>query len=137
MRAQKRVRGFSLIELMVAVAVIAILARIAYPYYLDQMRKGRRATTQAFIMDVANREQQYLMDVRGYAVGAGAVATLNMTVPTDVTPYYTITIDPPAATVPPSFTINATPVAGSTQANDGILTVDNLGGKSRGGVAGW
>jgi len=133
----RRMSGFTLIELMIAMVVIGILAAIAYPSYLDQMRKSRRASAQTFMMDVANREQQYLLDVRNYAVGAGAVATLNTTVPTDVTQFYTITIDPPAATTPPSYTISATPIAGSAQVSDGVLTLDNLGNKARAGVSGW
>ena len=53
--------GFTLIELMIVVAIIAILAGIAYPSYMDQVRKGNRAKAQAFLMDVAQRQQSYLM----------------------------------------------------------------------------
>jgi len=133
----KKHRGFSLIELMIAVAVVAILAAIAYPSYQDHLRKGRRASTQAFMMEIANREQQYLLDARSYAVGAGALATLNITVPTEVSRFYTVTIDPAAPTTPPSFTITATPIAGSAQAPDGVLTLDHQGNKTRAGQSGW
>lgn len=133
----KKHRGFSLIELMIAVAIVAILAAIAYPSYQDHLRKGRRASTQAFMMEIANREQQYLLDARSYAVGAGALTTLNITVPTDVSRFYTVTIDPAAPTTPPSFTITATPIAGSAQAPDGVLTLDHQGNKTRAGQSGW
>ena len=129
--------GFTLIELMITVVVIAILGAIAYPSYQDHLRKGRRAAAQAFLVDVASRQQQYLLDARNYAVGAGAITALNVTVPTDVAPYYTIAVTPAAPANPPSFTLTATPIAGSTQVSDGVLTLNQEGNKTRAGITGW
>ena len=129
--------GFTLLELLVSMAVVALLAAIAYPAYQDQMRKGRRAAAQSFLVDTASRQQQYLLDARAYAVGPGALTALNLSVPTDVSPFYTVTIDPAVATNPPTFRIIATPVAASPQAPDGILTLDQDGAKTKAGAAGW
>jgi type IV pilus assembly protein PilE len=52
-------RGFTLIELMVAVAVVAILASIAYPLYVDQVVKARRSDGQSMLMELMNRQEQY------------------------------------------------------------------------------
>ena len=129
--------GFTLVELMVSLTVVAIIAAVAYPAYQDQMRKGRRAAAQAFLVDTASRQQQYLLDARRYAVGAGAIAALSLTVPTDVASFYTVEVTPAAATVPPSYQIVATPIAASAQAPDGALTLDQDGSRTRGGNPGW
>jgi type IV pilus assembly protein PilE len=131
----QRAAGFTLTELLVAVAVVAIIGAIAFPSYQDQMRKGRRAAAQAFLVEVASRQQQYLLDARSYAVGATAISTLNLTVPADVAPFYTVTVEPAAATNPPTYRLVATPA--STQAADGALTLDQEGAKTRGGQPGW
>jgi type IV pilus assembly protein PilE len=118
--------GFTLIELMIAVAIVAILAMIAVPAYTSQMVKGRRSSAEAVLLDIAQRQQQYLLDVRGYAAN---VAALNTTIPVAVSNYYTIAIAP-AAGPPPSFTASATPLAGTAQASDVVLTIDNTGAKT-------
>jgi type IV pilus assembly protein PilE len=129
--------GFSLLELMIALVVIVVLAAIGYPSYQDHLRKGRRAAAQTFIVETASRQQQYLLDARIYAVGDGAIAALNLTVPAEVAPYYTITVEPAAPTTPPTYTIRAAPVSGSQQAADGDLTMDQTGNKLRGGTHAW
>ena len=132
-----RSAGFSLIEVMVVVAIVAVLAAVAYPSYQDYLRKGRRATAQAFMMEVANKQQQFLIDTRGYALGAGAVAAVGLSVPADVSGFYTLNVDPAVPTTPPSFNITATPIAGTPQAADGVLELNHLGAKVRNGTPGW
>lgn len=131
--AGSRMRGFTLVELMVAVAIVAILAAIAVPSYALFMKKSRRGDTESTLMDIAQREQQYLIDARAYAPD---IATLNTTVPADVSAYYTIQIcqtavpcNPPGGT-PPTFAIIATPIAGTAQAGDYTLTLDSSGAKT-------
>jgi type IV pilus assembly protein PilE len=142
MKSLKRTGGFTLIELMIVVVIISILAAIAYPSYQDSVRKGRRSAAQAFLMEAANKQQQYLTDTRTYALGAGFLGTLSISAPSDVTKFYTLSVLPAVATTPPSFTLIATPVVGGPQVQDGELALTNLGAKTRkvGGVdpdLGW
>jgi type IV pilus assembly protein PilE len=128
-----RQKGFTLIELMIAVAVIAILAAIALPSYEGQMRKSRRASAQAFMADVAQREQARFLDVRSYvavANNAAFPAALGISVPSEVSGFYTVSVATVAGP-PPGFTITATPTG--KQVPDGTLVMDNLGNKSRAG----
>lgn len=136
-RTCSRSGGFTLVELMVTVVIVAILLAIALPSYQEHLRKGRRAAAQAFLMDVASREQQYLIDARSYAVGAGALGRLNLTVPAEVSSFYTVTVEPAAAAVPPRYVVTATPLPTSSQFQDGVLTLEHTGAKSRNGVQGW
>lgn len=125
-RKMKHTAGFTLVELMVTVAIVGILGAIAYPSYQSYLKKGWRAAAQSHLMEIAQRQQQYLLDARSYATN---LTTLGVTTPTNVALYYTITI---ANTVgpPPTFTATATPIVGSAQDGDVTLSIDNTGAKT-------
>ena len=118
--------GFTLLELIVVLVVVAILASIAYPSYVNHMIKGNRAAAQQFMLDVANAEAQYLLDARAYSaiVGAGG---LNLTPSNSVAANYTVTVALTAGP-PPGYVITATPIG--RQAQDGALTLDDTGNKT-------
>lgn len=120
--------GVTLIELMIAVAVVGILAMIAVPSYRQYVVKSNRAAAEAFIMSVANKQEQYMMDARAYS---SSLSTLGMTAPSDVSKHYTISISGVAAT-PPAYTVVATPT-GSQATNDtqcGSVSINQAGTKA-------
>ena len=119
-------KGFTLIELMVTVAVVAILAGIAVPSYQSYIKKGLRRSAQAQMMDIANRQQQFLLANRTY-VTYTALTTSGYALPSELSAKYTPTIDVGTGTVP-AFTITFTPAG--TQASDGALTLTSTGVKS-------
>ncbi|MDO8413789.1 MAG: type IV pilin protein [Gallionellaceae bacterium] len=128
MSTMKRIQlGFTLVELMVVVAIIGILAAIAYPSYTSHLVKGRRASAQAHLMDIAQRQQQYLLDARSYAT---SLTALNMTTPSDVSAFYNAITVSAVAGPPAGFTATAAPKAGTAQANDVTLSINQAGVKS-------
>lgn len=134
-QTEKKGRGFTLIELMVTVAIVGILTTIAYPIYLHQLIEGRRSAAESTLMDIAQREQQYFLDQRQYAGGTSTSAvssSLNVTFPSSVTNFYSITVA--TGTAPPTFTATATPLTGTAQASDVTLTIDQTGSKGPAGT---
>ncbi len=131
----KRCAGFTLIELMITVAVVAILSAIAYPSYTQYVIRSNRAAAQQFMLDVANREEQYMLDARQYRAAADNIEfddadKLNMSMPSKVSSYYDMQVTVVAGP-PPGYTITATPKAGTMQAGDvPPLTLNNTGVKT-------
>ena len=130
-----RNKGFTVVELLIVLAVIGILTAVAFPSYQNHVRKAARASAQAAMMQIADREAQYLLDARNYVVTATALTTLNVTLPVDVASRYTVTVTASdgtnTATTPPSYTVTATPIAGGPQAADGTLKLTHTGAKTR------
>jgi len=107
-------RGFSLIELMVTVAIIAILAAVAYPSYTRYIVRSNRAAAQGYMLEISGLQQRYLLDARAYAAQLSDLAT---TVPATVAGNYTITTGQVAGP-PPGFLVTAVPI-NSQLARDG------------------
>tara|TARA_R110000796_G_scaffold23046_6_gene66239 strand:- start:4751 stop:5143 length:393 start_codon:yes stop_codon:yes gene_type:complete len=62
----KNQKGFTLIEVMIAVVIVGILASIAYPSYIQFVAKGARGDGLAGVMRVANLQEQYYLDQRSF-----------------------------------------------------------------------
>lgn len=126
-----RSSGVTLIELMIAVVIIGILTAIAYPSYRNYTLKSNRAAAQSFMMSVASREEQLMLDNRAYLAAANNTAVANnlrLAVPAEVSRYYQISVALNASS--PWYTITAAPIAGTAQAGDPNLTLDSNGTKA-------
>ena len=142
-----RAGGFSLLELMIVVAVIGILAGIAIPNYQSYVVKSKRAAAEAFIMGLSNSETQLLLDLRQYVSVANNAAFpnaptaanpgLGLTVPTDVSANYNISIAATnPANAPPTFVITAAPTGGQATSDTacGSVTINQAGTKGISGT---
>ncbi len=125
-RVLKRQHGFTLIELMITVAIVGILAAVAYPAYTQYMIRANRAAAQSEMMDIANRQQQFLLTNRSYASKAVLEAS-GYALPAGVSNKYSYAIVVGAGAVP-TYTLTFTP--SGAQASDGNLTINSEGVKT-------
>lgn len=115
--------GFTLIEALIAVAVLAILTSIALPTFLDSIRKGRRADAVAALAAVQQAQERWRSNRSAYTTSLTAAPDAippGLGLPaTSAKGYYAITVDAADQT---GFTTTAAAVAGTSQAADGNCT---------------
>ncbi len=125
--------GFTLIELMVTVAIVAILATIAVSSYQTQVQKSRRTDARSALLDLAGREEKLFSTTNAYSQLPSdlgyAASGVNFPMPVG-SGYYTVNVlvPNPVATTNSSYLITATAVG--TQASDtacATLSVDQTG----------
>ncbi|MEO6565551.1 MAG: type IV pilin protein [Casimicrobiaceae bacterium] len=124
-RGDGAARGFTLIEMMITVAIVAILAAIALPSYLEQLRRSARAEAQTYLTDMASRQQQFLVDRRAYAVSA---TELGIPAPGSLSGKFDFSITA-ANGPPPSFTLTATALGAQVKDQCPVLSIDNAGNR--------
>jgi type IV pilus assembly protein PilE len=135
-RSSRPAGGFTLIELMVVVAIATILFAIAIPSYTTYIRQSRRTEAKTAVLDLAGREERYLST--NPAAYTDVPANLGYTGAWPIvvgSGYYQLTVCSPAClpsaiATAPSYTVTATPVAGQSQVNDtqcNSFSVDSVG----------
>lgn len=125
-------RGFTLIELMIVVAIIAILAAFAYPAYQNSMTTTKRADMMSEMHNIATQIQNRKLAQGTYS--NATIAGLGGNYPAQGTTLYTISFTPNPLTS--EWQIIATPNPDAQMANDGILSLSREGVKCRASVCG-
>ena len=134
---RKRRAGFSLIELVVVVAIIGILTSIAYGSYRNYVMRASRGAAQTELLQLANQQEKIYLNSNAYAFSITAAYNgrsdggLGKTSGKSSDNKYTLSIAPTAGPTQ-TFTITATPVAGTTQATDGNLVIASDGTRTWG-----
>ena len=135
-------KGFTLIEMMIVVAIIGILAAIAYPSYQQYIIKTKRADMMSEMQNIASEIQARKLAQGSYSNALRTGLTGNY--PQQGTGLYNVTVEtivvpvlPPPDPLPPlgpltsEWIITATPITGTQIVNDGSMTLNYLGIKCR------
>ena len=130
----KPLRGFTLIEVMITVAIVGILAAIALPSYFDFVTRSKIIDGITKLGDFRSKMEKYFMDNRTYLNVNGAACGLPDPLPSTAD-YFTITCGPPAATAT-TYTIVATGIAARGMGSF-VYTVDQTNAKASTGPTGW
>jgi len=155
----QKIRGFTLIELMVTMLIVGVLMAVAIPSYRKSLQKSHRSAAEQLMQAIASKEAEFMLDSRFYStiVGTGdGSVTVNGTGDTGLrltssstnqtngsnpftcavnsgtcsNAFYTLTLTPVnTAGAPPTFSITATAIG--QQVGDGDLTLDYQGNKTR------
>ena len=125
-----KTRGFTLIELMIVVAILGIIAAVGYPSYLEHVKKSRRAEGMGHLLELADRMERFYSDKGTYAGATLGTGASDIFPATTDDGHYTLSFVGALDNV--SFTISATPTPKGKQNTDKChtFTMTSLGVKS-------
>jgi type IV pilus assembly protein PilE len=138
----KNGKGFTLIEIMIVVAILGILASLAYPSYVEQVQESRRTDARTALFNIAQQQEEFFIQRFNYASNFQALYAAGAAIADVPSPenYYTVSIDACGDGDPDgdadtcqTYTLEAEAVAGTSQFNDKDcrkFIIDNLGVKT-------
>ena len=121
-----KLSGFTLIELMITVAILAIVAAVAIPSYTNYVDRGKRAEARTALLDIAARQERYYSNNRQYA---DQLSKLRMSGTKSENGYYTLSVTASGSNTQ-TFRATATP-SGWTDDQCGDLGIDETGAKTQ------
>jgi len=132
----KQTRGFTLIELMIVVAIIAIIFSFAWPSYQEHVRKSRRAEGTVHLLELADRMERFYSDQGTYAGATLGPDEADVYVAVSENGYYNLAITVQDNV---SFTVTAAPTTKGNQNDDtcGTFTLTSTGQTSANGSKCW
>lgn len=124
---RKPASGFTLIEMMITVAIVAILAAVAYPSYTEHIRKSRRVDAKAALLDVAAKEERFSSLQNRYSETPSDIGYVGAAFPIDIvssgTAYYQLNV----RLVGTGYVAAAAPIGAQLDDGCGTFTIDNTG----------
>jgi len=121
-------KGFTLIELMIAVLIVGVITAVAYPAYQDSVRKTHRTDGKQALLSAAQKMERYYTESNTYAMGTTATAISSVFPTTSPNGYYTLSFTSQSAS---AYTLIAAPTTLGGQNNDacGTFTLTSTGTK--------
>ncbi|BEU04903.1 type IV pilin [Agarivorans sp. OAG1] len=120
----KQVKGFTLLEVMITVAIVAILAGIAYPSYLSHVQSTKREEAKRTLVEAAQKMESYYAMHLSYASAATGTSLTIYSPSTEFNEIYTLTVSNVGAS---SYTLTATPKGSQSSDDCQSLSITHTG----------
>lgn len=133
---RRHTAGFTLIEVLIVLAVVGILASVAYPSYRAQIDESHRAQARAALLDARGQLERYFTQHNAYTATAAAAEVKTYAGEEAARTRYTIAIEPGPTGIESSYVVTATAVAAHPDAHCGVLSITHMGVKAASGPHG-